>query len=141
MRECFLVVNNQTSKMESQFTIPSSLALAHTFNSRGELGMFVNPYNCSCSTCRNYVAGEEPPSDTAPAAAATVPTTTVSVTAEERSVLVKALQSRIDELVRQQDTLTDEGARSHDEMAAVDQEFDELDREIQKLEGLLERFH
>jgi uncharacterized protein involved in exopolysaccharide biosynthesis len=62
------------------------------------------------------------------------------VTAEQRNLLVKALESRIEELVRQQDALTQEGARSHDEMAAADQQFDELDREIQKLEQLIATF-
>lgn len=36
---------------------PPSPVLCHTLNSRGELGMFVNPYTCSCSTCKDYLAG------------------------------------------------------------------------------------
>jgi hypothetical protein len=122
--------------MDPCFTTRPPFALAHSLNSRGEFGMFVNPYNCPCTTCRNYVGAEEPPAS-APAAA---PATTVSVTAEQRNLLVKALESRIEELVRQQDALTQEGARSHDEMAAADQQFDELDCEIQKLEQLIAIF-
>lgn len=34
-------------------------ALAHTLNSRGELGMFVNPHDCSCTTCHDYLADRE----------------------------------------------------------------------------------
>lgn len=38
-------------------------SLAHSLNSRGELGMFVNPYACSCVTCVDYVGegASEPP--------------------------------------------------------------------------------
>ena len=36
---------------------PPSPVLCHTLNSRGELGMFVNPYTCDCSTCKDYLAG------------------------------------------------------------------------------------
>lgn len=36
---------------------PPSVALAHSLNSRGELGSFVNPYACPCTTCVDYVAG------------------------------------------------------------------------------------
>lgn len=49
---------------------PFSTNLAHSYNSRGELGAFVNPYACSCTTCENYVAdqGEDtlPPPPTSP---------------------------------------------------------------------------
>ena len=47
---------------------PPSPKLAHSLNSRGELGMFVNPYTCSCVTCRNYIgadAGGEDADDSA----------------------------------------------------------------------------
>jgi hypothetical protein len=37
---------------------PPSPTLAHSLNSRGELGMFVNPYTCSCVTCRNYIGAD-----------------------------------------------------------------------------------
>lgn len=45
--------------------MPSSPpALTHSLNSRGELGMFVNPYACSCQVCKDYLSGrtvvEEP---------------------------------------------------------------------------------
>jgi hypothetical protein len=39
---------------------PRPVALAHTLNSRGELGMFVNPYACSCVTCVDYIAERAP---------------------------------------------------------------------------------
>jgi hypothetical protein len=35
--------------------------LGHSLNSRGELGMFVNPYACSCTTCESVVQKWEPP--------------------------------------------------------------------------------
>ena len=53
----------------SSVAFPSPPALAHTLNSRGELGMFVNPYGCSCQTCVDYVAERSSP---APAAEASV---------------------------------------------------------------------
>jgi hypothetical protein len=34
---------------------PPPPVLAHSYNSSGRLGMFVNPYNCSCVTCVDYV--------------------------------------------------------------------------------------
>lgn len=37
---------------------PSPPSLTHTLNSRGELGMFVNPYTCSCQTCKDYLGGQ-----------------------------------------------------------------------------------
>lgn len=40
---------------------PSPPPLAHSLNSRGELGMFVNPYACSCVTCVDYVAARSAP--------------------------------------------------------------------------------
>lgn len=38
-------------------SLPPSVKLAHTVNSRGELGMFVNPYACDCGGCQTYLAG------------------------------------------------------------------------------------
>jgi hypothetical protein len=35
--------------------------LAHSYNSRGELGMFVNPYACSCITCEDYKSNRAAP--------------------------------------------------------------------------------
>ena len=40
----------------SSVSFPAAPALAHSLNSRGELGMFVNPYGCPCQTCRDYLA-------------------------------------------------------------------------------------
>jgi hypothetical protein len=39
------------------FTPLPYVPLAHSYNSRGELGAFVNPSACSCTTCVDYVAG------------------------------------------------------------------------------------
>lgn len=38
-----------------------STTLAHSYNSRGELGSFVNPEICSCSTCVSVVGLSSPP--------------------------------------------------------------------------------
>jgi hypothetical protein len=35
------------------------MGLAHSLNSRGELGMFVNPYSCSCTTCHDYLTDHD----------------------------------------------------------------------------------
>lgn len=48
-----------SSSVSSSF-FPPPPALAHSLNSRGELGMFVNPYACSCATCVDYVAERAP---------------------------------------------------------------------------------
>lgn len=45
--------------MNTTTTTSSSAPLAHSLNSRGELGAFVNPFTCPCTTCCNYM-GEEP---------------------------------------------------------------------------------
>lgn len=44
----------------SSFSFPPAPSLAHSLNSRGELGMFVNPYACSCATCVDYIAERAP---------------------------------------------------------------------------------
>jgi hypothetical protein len=71
----FLISNLSVFKMNSTSTssLPTfSTNLAHSYNSRGELGAYVNPYACSCTTCENYVAdhGEDaavlPPAPTSP---------------------------------------------------------------------------
>lgn len=41
---------------------PPPPALAHSLNSRGELGSFVNPYACPCTTCRDYITERAPDS-------------------------------------------------------------------------------
>ena len=48
---------------------PGPNALAHSYNSRGELGAFVNPYGCSCLTCVDYVAAWSAPAAAADGAA------------------------------------------------------------------------
>lgn len=40
---------------------PSPPILEHTLNTRGELGLFVNPYTCDCRTCKDYLSRPAPP--------------------------------------------------------------------------------
>lgn len=47
----------------SSVFFPPSPGLAHSLNSRGELGAFVNPHACSCRTCVDYVAERSAPED------------------------------------------------------------------------------
>ncbi len=49
----------------SNMDFPDPPQLMHTLNTEGELGMFVDPYRCSCETCRNYVAERVTPQRTA----------------------------------------------------------------------------
>ena len=214
--------------------------LAHSYNSSGRLGMFVNPHACSCATCVDHVAAERPstpppeplvtlapppplarsvglgfgafggaatprfwsalahattdeePTPTPPsltritspplvrftgpalarsaagpslaraatsgaqtwaAALAEAPALdrTPSVSeAEEDGVAAypeAGLYGFLDEmrtvrssLVAMQDSLAEEDHRSHDEMAAADQRFDDLDRKIEALEAALRAF-
>lgn len=37
-------------------TLPLPIALAHSVNSSGRFGLFVDPYSCSCGTCTEYCA-------------------------------------------------------------------------------------
>lgn len=60
-----LLSTKMSSLAPSSSVSPSLLpsftpTLAHSLNSRGELGMFVNPYGCSCTTCRDYIAERAP---------------------------------------------------------------------------------
>ncbi len=45
---------------------PSRPTLAHSLNSRGEHGLFANPYACSCETCVDYLASRAEPAAAAP---------------------------------------------------------------------------
>lgn len=58
-----LAASSSSSAAAVDALFPRPAALAHTLNARGELGMFVNPYNCSCVTCVNYVSGRYLPAD------------------------------------------------------------------------------
>ncbi len=49
------------SSSSSSSLPPLSMGLAHSYNSRGELGAYVNPYACSCTTCVDYVAERSVP--------------------------------------------------------------------------------
>lgn len=120
--------------------LPGPMALAHTYNSRGELGMFVNPYACSCMTCVNHVAHEHGhlAHEQSHDATTAEPPRQISLSSDQANALKKALTSRIEELKRQQDAISHDDARSHDEMAAMDAEWDELDAEIHQLEGIVE---
>ena len=46
--------------LSSSSSFPPSVPLAHSLNSRGELGMYVNPYACPCATCVDYIAERAP---------------------------------------------------------------------------------
>ena len=203
---------------------PSPPPLAHSLNSRGELGTFVNPYACSCITCVDYVAArsapqvslrpEEPaPAAAAPAPAPRFPSLTRSLTlgmgglvaslaasasyapapalarsatgfvegwggeerpapglgqapavaesdgaaaaapvyngaalpglglcsGEEESLLLRLATVRL-QLKQRQDAVYDGVVRSHDEMAAQDAEWDELDRKIDAMGVLLRSY-
>lgn len=194
------------SSLAPSSSVLPAVALAHSYNSRGELGMFVNPYACSCVTCVNHVATERmpeplpllaPPSspltrleavgvgtgaggsgdplgptasywvdlahssslpDAEPAAgfsnespaqaaaparsltfsmgissAAAEPLSLDDETANRLRFLRARLQGR-------QDHVYDRETRSHDEMAAQDAEFNELDTQILAIEDLLRSF-
>ena len=65
LKDRYSLCSFQEIKMNSTLTtvpptldFPPSPVLAHTRNTRGDLGMFVNPYICPCSTCREVVAEE-----------------------------------------------------------------------------------
>jgi hypothetical protein len=60
--------------------------LAHSLNSRGELGMFVNPYACSCTTCVDYVAAREEPAAAAPPPAPLSLTSSVPILVPPRPI-------------------------------------------------------
>jgi hypothetical protein len=191
----------------SSVAFPAPVALAHSYNSRGELGMFVNPYSCSCATCVDYVAERSSPAaeEDAPAPwaapegsglglglGALPPPTPVSLTrsstgfvegwggeerpapalartvtglgyavaeseeeadgeaapalpglgpcsAEEESLLVRLSNLRLS-LKERQDAVYSEDCRSHDEMAAQDAEWTELENKIDAIEALLRSF-
>jgi hypothetical protein len=180
-------------------------ALAHSLNSRGELGMFVNPYDCSCTTCHDYLADHEeesmPPPlplqeieaadsllllnrilmsdtrfETPPRSSSvartlsfspppvlrsmtgfhytpspredtgTLPASPPPPSVPEEIVLQPAqakiiydgLTDYIQMLRIQQDKVYDTPTRSHDEMAAQDMEFEELDRKIAEMDDILQ---
>ena len=117
--------------------LPYPVALAHTYNSRGELGMFVNPYACSCTTCVNHVAHGGHEVEVQEASPPPPPTRQVTLQEDQVSLLKMLITSRADEIIRQQDSITHETAVSHDEMAAMDTQWDELDTELNKLELIL----
>ena len=188
----------------SSVAFPAPVALAHSYNSRGELGMFVNPYSCSCATCVDYVGARSSPAEDAPAPwaapegsglglglGALPPPTPVSLTrsstgfvegwggeerpapslrsltglgyavaesdeeadgaasaalpglgscsAEEESLLLRLSALRL-QLKERQDAVYSEDCRSHDEMAAQDAEWTELENKIDAIEALLRSF-
>jgi hypothetical protein len=155
----------------SSSDFPSPAPLAHSFNSRGELGMFVNPSTCPCTTCRSVVAereGRVQPSpvvvqeeqapgpgigllsqaDTLPPppplvrvnAFADALGRTPSATTSEEADLMDRLSSLRSQLQLRQDEVYSQDARSHDEMAMHDTEWEELDRKIDAIEQVLSAF-
>ena len=164
------------------FTPLPYVPLAHSYNSRGELGFMVSPSGCSCTTCVDYVGAERSASP-APRPLATLPPPQHSLTgtgsgfwarfgprsstdvefslsrfntlppgapslARSSSVVEETLEQRTLESLRslrahlqeRQDVLYDEEHRSHDEMAAADTEWEELDRKMTAIDALLEAF-
>lgn len=173
--------------------------LAHSLNSRGELGMFVNPSVCSCYTCVNYLADSDVSSLTAlptplheselavaeilanfnrdalyqgtssliyagfnylpedhvlspelPLGLASSTNEavnfwtddspskiTVKFTTDQMTTLKETLKEHTENLTQQQNALDHSDCRSHDEMAALDQEWDELDRKISEIDDIL----
>lgn len=199
-----------SSLSASSSVFPAPIALAHTYNSSGRLGMFVNPYACSCVTCVHHVAAEHAdpmpapvpalpppssplmrsvgmswapgtgaasgglatpsffaalarsatgPSESAPvtlmrsssvpeeeeesdgAAAAAPPLAAAATAAEtEESALLERLKDLRDRLSLEQEAVHEQEFRSHDEMAAADQEWEFLDNKICAIDDLLRAF-
>lgn len=164
----------------SSLDFPSPAPLAHSFNSRGELGMFVNPSTCPCTTCRSVVAESEGVVEAVPVAAQeerppgpgigllSPPQTPPSVqrdtllpppllirvnafsdalgrsfsdTRTEEDELMGRLRTLRSQLQLRQDEVYSQDARSHDEMAMQDEEWNELDRKIDAIEGVLSAFN
>jgi len=218
----------------TEMTLPSFRpTLAHTYNSRGELGMFVNPYACSCETCDDYKSSHVAPRPTpTPASLTTLPpprsiqevtaaealvdlyrsamfsptalqrtvtgfhyspseddeigptasiastgtliaspspaprpspgpsgglglssssygavrfwteedaatTTSVEFSSEQIKTLKESLKDYCEVLTERQNGLDHSNCRSHDEMAAQDQEWDEIDRKIMEIDEIL----
>ena len=89
---CNLTSPSYKMNSSSILPFPPSPVLSHSLNSRGELGMFVNPYTCSCSTCKDYLAGRTPEAEEAVANAGTgeqpESTSVAILTASEEVVVV-----------------------------------------------------
>lgn len=174
--------------------MPGPMALTHTRNVRGDLGMFVNPYNCSCSTCRGYIAEtqEDEQQQTQEAGmgmSSTLPPQTPSLSLTSGQTLVasededevriraqinspptlppapplvrvnafsysntytpeeieeqntmSALMRLRNRLDQQRETVYTNDHRSHDEMAAEDARWDELDEKITAIDTVLTLF-
>jgi hypothetical protein len=179
-------MNTTLTTVPPTLEFPPSPRLTHTLNTSGNLGMFVNPYTCSCSTCRTVI-GEE--LETRPQSTGTLeasdaeelrPTATTyyvgppvtpslvepTVPAAPPLVRVNAFTDALgrgsytltfppsdteaDTLSRlatlrlrlkaKQDEVYDQDYRSHDEMAAADVEWEDLDNKIHAIEELLKAF-
>ena len=173
----------------SSSVLPSPPALAHSYNSSGRLGMFVNPYACSCGTCVSHVAAEREEDEPAPAVVVSLAPppplarssalgwgagTGAGATPSFWSALAHAstdeepaptpallrsatgapepltdtfqeetfdrLRTLRAQLQGRQDAVYEEEVRSHDEMAAQDLEWEQLDRQIHAIEQLLLSF-
>lgn len=192
---------NTTNKMSSFTdcaldTMPFSMSLAHTRNSRGDFGMFVNPSTCPCVTCRTYMAeeaersptptlslapdanddeGSRVPTSTPRVVPTSTPTPTIApappaslslrpfassfpppapslirvnaysdalgrTQADEDASLMVRLRMLRDRLMREQEEVHSGEYRSHDEMAAEDALWNDLDQKITAIEEVLQLF-
>jgi len=104
--------------------------LAHSANANGE---FFARVGCSCYTCRDILdpTGEED------AAAENARMNPPSPEGTHREDAIHSLKMLIEELKKKQDAVYDGNARSHDEMAAEDMEWEEYDRKIMSAEQCL----
>lgn len=113
----------------------SACRLAHSANAGGEF--WAREY-CSCYTCRDVLdpTGEQ---DAAAANAKLAPPPVVN----HREEAIHAVKLLLEQLKEKQDTVYETEARSHDEMAAQDMEWEEYDKKIdaaQQCLDILEHF-
>lgn len=181
-------MNTTLTTVPPTLDFPPSPQLTHTLNTSGNLGMFVNPYTCSCTTCQAYL-GEELEPQTRPQSTGTLeasdseelrpvatgyyeaPPATPSLTepslppgpplvrvnaftdalgrgrytltfppANTEAELMSRLSTLRLRLKAEQDEVYDQDYRSHDEMAAADVEWEDLDNKIHAIEELLTAF-
>ncbi len=153
------------ARSSSVFPLPVT-GLTHSVNNSGRMGFFVDPQSCSCAGCADYccensAATEEalgptesltesqsppPPSvplvfkmgfPLRPAAAAAEAVIDPLSLGEETANSLRLLRAR---LQSRQDAVYEGETRSHDEMAAQDAEWEELDNQIHAIEQLLSSF-
>ena len=113
----------------------SACRLAHSANADGEF--WAREY-CSCYTCRDALdpTGEQ---DAAAANARLAP----APEENHHEDAIHAVKLLIEQLKKKQDAVYETEARSHDEMAAQDMEWEEFDKKInaaQQCLDILENF-